>query len=81
MTYKLNPALSKIQSPLLLLIDGEETEYRNGKALAEQVFEKNYLVDSISAKADRIVISLTENPNATPNGDLWNHDPDSLSFF
>ena len=39
MTYKLNPELKKIQSPLVLLIDGEKTEYENGNALTEQIFE------------------------------------------
>ena len=81
MTYKLNPALNRIQSPLVVVADGKETEYIGGKALSEQVFEKNYLVDSITAKADRIVISLVENSNAIPNGDSWEHSSDSLSFF
>jgi len=81
MTYKLNPALKIILSPLIVVFDGKETEYISEKALSEQVFGKNYLVDSITAKADRIVISLVENPNATSNGDSWEHGSDLLSFF
>ena len=40
MTYKHNPEQKDIQSPHVLLIDGEKTEYENRNALTEQIFEK-----------------------------------------
>ena len=81
MTYKLNPELKIIQSPLVLLIDGEKTEYENGNALTEQIFEKNYLIDSITAKENRIVIELKENASVNVIPDSWTNKADAVSFF
>ena len=77
MTYKLNPALRKIQSPITLVIDGVETEYPSGAVLTEQIFEKRYTVESMTARDDQIVIVLKEAPQ-TPDLAFC---PDELSFF
>ena len=77
MTYKLNPALRKIQSPITLVIDGAETAYPNGAVLTEQIFEKRYTVESMTARDDRIVIELKEAPQ-TPDLALC---PNELNFF
>ena len=61
MTYKLNPALRFIQSPIILHIDAHEKQYTDGTDLIKQEFEKNYLVTSIKAKNSSIVITLKEN--------------------
>ena len=60
MTYKLNPELRKIQSPVVLVIDGTETEYPSGEALTELVFEKRYLLERMSARDNKIVILLQD---------------------
>ena len=65
----------------MLLIDGEKTEYENGNALTEQIFEKNYLIDSITAKENRIVIELKENASVNVIPDSWTNKADAVSFF
>ena len=40
MTYRLDPEVRKIISPVVLLVDGESRAYPNGAALAELTFEK-----------------------------------------
>lgn len=62
MTYKLNPELRVIKSPVVLVIDGEERSFPDGKALVGEVFDKNYVVASITARDDIVVIELEEGP-------------------
>ena len=80
MTYKLNPNLKKIQSLLIVIIDGTEREYRNGEDLTEQVFEKPYMVDSITARSNRIVIHLRENDRMNAYSEIG-QSYESISFF
>ena len=63
MTYKLNPDVKKITSPIKIKFDGSEEvlNFADGVALAEADFEKNYLIDSVSAKDSSIEITLREN--------------------
>lgn len=61
MTYKLDPSVSKITSPVLLIYDGCEKVFENGKQLADAVFDKNYLIDSISIKNNMIAVTLKGN--------------------
>lgn len=61
MTYKLNPELSLIKAPVILVIDGKEKKYENGEKLISLTFEKNYLVESITVKDECAVIMLKEN--------------------
>ena len=56
MNYKLNPELAKIESPVVLVIDGEEQSYENGTALLHLNFKQNYLIDkNISQNISRII--------------------------
>ena len=61
MKYKLNPELRQIKSNVILVIEGQEHEYSCGEKLMELTFDKWYLVDSITARENRIVVSLREN--------------------
>ena len=63
MTYKLNPEVKKIASPIKIKFVGSDDvlSFANGVALAEADFEKNYLIESVSAKDDSIEITLREN--------------------
>ena len=78
MTYKLNPDVKKITSPVVLVVDGVQQEYPNGMALSEVSFEKQYLVSSLSAQDGKVVISIKENMQI--NDTSWaNGKP--FSFF
>ena len=65
MTYKLNPEVSKIQSPVILRIEGGESStdkaYADGAELANATFEKNYVVRSLDAQGGVIVLAVSEN--------------------
>lgn len=65
MTYKLNPEVSKIKSPVILRIEGGESSvdkiYADGAELANAIFEKNYVVRSLAAQGDVIVLTVSEN--------------------
>lgn len=78
MTYKLNPEVKKIASPILLLIDGESKEYPNGAALSELTFEKDYLISTLAAKDGVIVMTLEENTQI--NDTAWANGK-TVSFF
>jgi hypothetical protein len=61
MTYKLNPQLRLIKAPVILVIEGVEQCYGSGEELTTLTFDKNYIIDSISARDDRVVVALKEN--------------------
>ena len=65
MTYKLNPEVSNIKSPVILRIEGGESStdktYADGAELANATFEKNYVVRSLAAQGDVIVLTVSEN--------------------
>lgn len=61
MTYKLNPQVRLIKSPVILVIDEQVKEYRNGDELASQDFDKRYLIESIVARGDAVVVTVKEN--------------------
>lgn len=63
MTYRLSPEVRKITSPVILLFsDGREGErYENGAALANAVFCKNYLIESLSVRNGSVVLAVREN--------------------
>lgn len=69
MTYKLNPEVRKISSPIILEFceERERQRFADGTALAEAVFNKNYCIESISAKENCILLTVRENDrvNAT----------------
>ncbi len=61
MTYKLNPEIGKIQSPVvLILLDGERREYKDGAAVVEDVFDQMFVVEIVRAVEDTVEIKLTE---------------------
>lgn len=65
MTYKLSPEVSKIKSPVILRVEGGESStdkmYADGAKLANATFEKNYVVRSLAAQGDVIVLTVSEN--------------------
>ena len=75
MTCKLNPALRKIQSPVVLVTDGAETVYQNGEALTELFFEARYDIASIAARDNTVIIRLQK---ARP---FEQADDPEISFF
>jgi len=59
MTYKLNPAIAKISSPVTLFFpSGVRHEYSSGTAVAEQAFNERYRVTEIRATGDVVEINL-----------------------
>ena len=66
MTYKIDPAVKRIQSPILLKTDETESGYENGEALAEASFPKRYEISAMTAEDSRIVIRLKERKESVP---------------
>lgn len=61
MTYKLEPWVGKINAPITVVFPGgEKLRLENGSAVAKSVFDKHYVVSSIGAEADRIILKLEE---------------------
>ena len=60
MIYKLNPQLKLITSPVILEAEREEKSYGSGEELTRLEFEKNYIVESISARDGGVVVALKE---------------------
>lgn len=60
LTYKKEHIVEKIEAPIICVIDGGETEYESGAAMYAHEFEKNYGVESISARDAKIVVTLAE---------------------
>ena len=63
MTYKLDPEVRKITSPIILSFsDGrEDQQFPNGASLADAVFCKNYLIEALSAQDGSVVLAMREN--------------------
>ncbi len=61
MKYSVNMiSIDNITSPVILLIDGIEHEYKDGREVAADKFEKPYLVRSVCAQDGKIVIETGE---------------------
>ena len=60
LTYKTEKIVEKITELVVCVIDGVETEFENGAAMYAHGFDKNYLVESISIRDSKIVVTLTE---------------------
>lgn len=59
MTYKLNPAIAKITSPITLIFpNGARHSYTSGAAVAEKTFNERYRVAEIRAVESVIEIKL-----------------------
>ena len=61
MTYKFEPGLARIISPVILIFPGgEKTEYRNGEAACVAVFDRKWKAAEIAVKENKIEIYLEE---------------------
>ena len=80
MTYKLNPEVKKIQSPVVVKFSNRAAEmtFASGAALADAVFDRNYLIESLVAEGDSIVLTVREND--TINAVNWAGE-EAVSFF
>ena len=59
MTYKLNPEIAKIVSPVILIFpDESRCMYSSGKEVTEAVFDEKYRIKTIRAKDDAVEIEL-----------------------
>lgn len=78
MTYKLNPEIRKIESPVWLSFpDGTKQQFENGKAAADAMFDHKYLISTIRAVNDIIELKLVEQEAPNMN---WSGE-DATSFF
>lgn len=65
MTYKLNPELQLITSPVTLIFpNGARHSYTSGAAVAEKTFNERYRVTEIRAVENTVEINLE--PMTTP---------------
>jgi len=72
LTYKLEPGLARITSPVCLLFpSGEKMEFENGEMACEAVFDKRWRVTEMRAAGDAIEIKLEEMrvPEVNPIGE------------
>ena len=78
MTYKLNPEIRKILSPVVLAFpDGTKQQYVDGNTVADDVFDHKYLISTVRAVDDIIELKLVEQeaPNMNWSGEA------ATSFF
>ena len=61
MTYRIEQFVAKIESPVIAVLQGEQREFPNGRALAETAFSRLFRIESLTAQGDRIIIKLVEN--------------------
>lgn len=61
MTYKLNPELRKIRSPVILIFpDSTEKNFESRSEIANAVFDKRYVITEITAEDSNIKLKLME---------------------
>ena len=61
MTYKLEPWIIRIVSPVEVVIpDGTRKKYINGSVAAADIFDRHYVVEKIEALGGVIVLKLKE---------------------
>lgn len=78
MTYRLNPAIEKIASPVIIVFpNGVEREYECGKSAAESSFDCRYCVSEVKARDSKIAIYLEEMKSSSVN---WIGE-EAVSFF
>ena len=78
MTYKLNPEIRKILSPVVLIFpDGTKQQYEDGDSAADAVFDHKYLISALRAVDDIIEIKLVEQEAPSMN---WSGES-AASFF
>jgi hypothetical protein len=68
MTFKLNPELDKLLSPVILIFpDGMRKEYRPGAKVMAAVFEQRYRIASLTDVDNTVEITLIANPITASN--------------
>lgn len=78
MTYKLNPEIRKIISPIVMIFpDGTKQQYESGKAAAYTVFDHKYTISTLCAVNDIIELKLVEQEAPIMN---WSGES-ATSFF
>ena len=61
MTYKLEPWITRIVSPVeVVLPDVTRKKYINGSAAGADIFDRHYVVEKIEALGGEIVLTLKE---------------------
>ena len=60
MTYKLNPEVEKIISPVVVTDGKNRWEFANGRKAEETVFDKQYNITSYRAMGDTVEVSVEE---------------------
>lgn len=61
MTYKLNPCVGKIKSPVVLVFPtGEEKRFADGTDAAKADFDRHYVIAEMTAKGDVIFLTVEE---------------------
>ena len=61
MTYKLNPCIGKIKSPVVLVLPtGEEKHFTDGMDAAKADFDRHYVIAEMAAKGDVIHLAVKE---------------------
>lgn len=61
MTYKIEPGLGRIMSPVVLLFsDGHTANYSSGEEVCETVFDRKYRVVEMRAVDNTVEIKLEE---------------------
>lgn len=79
MGYVLDSVIGKIECNVICIdADNKKWEFASGKEASEYHFDKHYLIDSIKADEDKIIISLIENDKL--NDTSWTDDK-NISFF
>lgn len=66
MTFRLEGFVKKLNSPVIVSIDGIEQEYESGAVLAIEEFTKRYEIRSLSARSDKFVLELAEEIHNAP---------------
>ena len=78
MTYKLNPEIQKIYSPIVLTFsDGTKQQYESGKVAADAVFEHKYVISTLRAINDIVELKLVEQEAPNMN---WSGEEPSTFF-
>ena len=78
MTYRLNPEVCKIKSPILLRGAGADRTYSSGAELEKEDFSVNYIINSIEAEGSIVIITVSENLKI--NAINWIGE-EAVSFF
>lgn len=60
MTYKIEQFVSKINAPIICRFEDQEWSFKDGKELAGHVFDKRYLIDSLTIEGEKVVLALSE---------------------